>query len=66
VGGRRWKLSYYPNGHGDSASGRATVMLRLLDDRFLGRAADATAAYPVAFLDGEGSTVHSTYVVPVT
>ncbi|RLM58090.1 BTB/POZ and MATH domain-containing protein 2-like [Panicum miliaceum] len=45
-------------------NGRATVMLRLLDNRFLGRAADATAAYRVAFLDGEGSTVYSTSVVP--
>jgi len=63
-GGRRWKLLYYPNGHGDSTSGRATVMLRLLDNRFLGRAADATAEYRVAILDGEGSTVCSTSVDP--
>ena len=28
-GGRRWKLLYYPNGHGDSTSGRATVMLHV-------------------------------------
>ena len=63
-GSRRWKLLYFPNGRGDSASGRATVMLRLLDNRFLGRAADATAAYRVAILDGEGSTVCSTSVDP--
>jgi len=63
-GGRRWKLLYYPNGHGNSTSGRDTVMLRLLDNRFLGRAADATAAYRVAILDGEGGTVCSTSVDP--
>ena len=64
AGGRRWKLLYFPNGRGDSASGHATVMLRLLDNRFLGRAADATAEYKVAILDGDGSTVYSTSVIP--
>ncbi|RLM69687.1 BTB/POZ and MATH domain-containing protein 2-like [Panicum miliaceum] len=39
-------------------------MLRLLDNRFLGSAADATAAYRVAILDGEGSALYSTSVVP--
>jgi len=39
-------------------------MLRLLDNRFLGRAADATAEYKVAILDGDGSTVYSTSVIP--
>ena len=62
--GQRWKLLYYPNGHKDSTSGRDAVMQLLLDNRFLGRAADATAEYRVAILDGEGSTVYSTSVDP--
>lgn len=55
AGGHRWELCYYPNGHANSKSGGASVSLRLLDNRFLGTAADATAAYKVAILDGQGN-----------
>ncbi|CAO2202972.1 unnamed protein product [Urochloa humidicola] len=60
AGGHRWKLEYYPNGFRDSTTGGggcASALLRLVDNRFVGRAADATARYRVAILDGGGNAV---------
>ncbi|CAO2161873.1 unnamed protein product [Urochloa humidicola] len=59
AGGHRWKLEYYPNGFKDSTSGCASALLRLQTNRFVGRAADATAGYRVAILDGGGNAVYS-------
>ncbi|CAO2198576.1 unnamed protein product [Urochloa humidicola] len=55
AGGHRWKLSYYPNGYTDSTSGCASAVLWHLDNRFLGRAAEATAGFRVVILDGDGN-----------
>lgn len=56
AGGHRWQLSYYPNGVDDtrttSSGCRPAFTLRLLDNRFLGRAADATAKYDVTWCTG--------------
>ncbi|CAN6363519.1 unnamed protein product [Urochloa humidicola] len=57
AGGRRWKLSYYPNGYDDATSGRPTAMLCLVENRFLGRAADATAKYDLSVLDSSGKAL---------
>ncbi|CAO2198577.1 unnamed protein product [Urochloa humidicola] len=59
AGGHRWKLEYYPNGVKSSTNGCASAVLRLQNNRFLGRAADATAVYRVAILDGEGNAACS-------
>ncbi|CAO2149847.1 unnamed protein product [Urochloa humidicola] len=57
AGGHRWNLEYYPNGHKDSKTGRPTVVLNLMKNRFLGQAADATATYDVSILDSVGNIV---------
>lgn len=61
AGGHRWQLSYYPNGIEDTktTSGcRPAFALRLMDNRFLGSAADATAKYDVSVLDSDGDVVY--------
>ncbi|CAL4977257.1 unnamed protein product [Urochloa decumbens] len=66
AGGHRWKLEYYPNGFKDSTGGGcATALLRLQDNRLLGRAADATAGYRVDILDGGGNAVYGSSAQPV-
>ncbi|CAL4991147.1 unnamed protein product [Urochloa decumbens] len=58
AGGHRWKLSYYPNGYNDSTKGNPTALLRLMENRFLGRAADAVAKYDLSVLDSSGKPLY--------
>ncbi|CAO2146515.1 unnamed protein product [Urochloa humidicola] len=62
--GHRWKLSYYPNGCSESTSGHPTAMLSLVENRFLGRAADATAKYDLSVLDSSGKSFISISTPP--
>ncbi|CAN6381864.1 unnamed protein product [Urochloa humidicola] len=57
AGGHRWQLEYYPNGYTKSKTGGPTAVLNLMENRFLGRAADATATYNVSILDVDGNVV---------
>lgn len=64
AGGHRWKLTYYPNGYPDSKTGCPGVLLSLMENRFFGRAADATAGYSVSVLDRDGNLLGSRCAIP--
>lgn len=60
----RWKLTYYPNGYLGSKTGSPGVDLRLMDNRFFGRAANATAGYTVNVLDRDSNLLCGRCVQP--
>jgi hypothetical protein len=57
AGGHRWKLTY-------SKTGSPGMDLRLMDNRFLGRAANAMAGYTVNVLDRDGNLLCGRCVQP--